>query len=69
MFSSESENFKRYTHFPKQIYITASRLGTDKTMIPMSISGDFEQIKLSPTIVHDYSEQTKILQTNTQHWG
>ena len=25
MFSSESENFKRYAHFHKQIYITASR--------------------------------------------
>ena len=41
MFSSESENFKKYAHFHKEIYITASRLGTDKTMIPMSISSPF----------------------------
>ena len=42
MFSSESENFKRYAHCPKQIYITASRLGKDKKMIPMLISSRFQ---------------------------
>ena len=64
MFSKASENFKRYTHFHEQIYIIASRLGADKTMISISMSSRFRidqtkkdaerSQKCTPTVVHVY---------------
>ena len=68
MFSSKSENFKRYAHFHEQIYITALGLGVDKTMIRTSISSPFrvyhsirrlEIKKCTQTVANEYSRTDK----------